>query len=151
MFGIGTPELLVILVLALVVVGPQRLPELGRTLGRALREFRKVQDDVRDMVQTGLGSELDEVRSEIRGAANELKKTTRDLAGGIKDATDVKQLFPKSAHRPRGAMSEPQSPKAPGEAAPQPATDESPTGTGPERASAEPDDAGDAGQASSAD
>ncbi|HWO71171.1 MAG TPA: twin-arginine translocase TatA/TatE family subunit [Actinomycetota bacterium] len=40
-------ELLVILVLALIVVGPAKLPEVGRTIGRALREFRKAQDEVR--------------------------------------------------------------------------------------------------------
>jgi sec-independent protein translocase protein TatB len=54
MLNIGTPELLLILVIALLVVGPQRLPELARQLGRGLREFRKIQDDVKDMVKLDL-------------------------------------------------------------------------------------------------
>ena len=43
-----------ILIIALLVVGPQRLPELSRQLGRGLREFRKIQDDVKDMVKVDL-------------------------------------------------------------------------------------------------
>jgi Tat protein translocase TatB subunit len=54
MFNIGPPELLVILLIALIVVGPNRLPELSRTIGRGLREFRKVQDEVKDMVKFDL-------------------------------------------------------------------------------------------------
>jgi sec-independent protein translocase protein TatB len=54
MLNIGTPELFVILVVALLVVGPQRLPELARQIGRGLREFRKMQDDVKDMVRIDL-------------------------------------------------------------------------------------------------
>ncbi len=57
MFNIGSPELLVILVIALIVVGPRRLPEIGRTVGRALNEFRKVQDEVREMVRFDLSDE----------------------------------------------------------------------------------------------
>ena len=41
MFGIGTPELLVILVVALIVVGPKRLPEVARALGKGLAELRR--------------------------------------------------------------------------------------------------------------
>jgi TatA/E family protein of Tat protein translocase len=47
MFNIGPLELMVILIVALVVVGPKRLPEVGKTIGRSLREFRKATDEVR--------------------------------------------------------------------------------------------------------
>jgi sec-independent protein translocase protein TatB len=47
MFGIGMTELLVILVVALLVVGPKRLPDLARSLGRALHEFRRASSDLR--------------------------------------------------------------------------------------------------------
>jgi Tat protein translocase TatB subunit len=47
MFGIGLPELVVIFVVALLVLGPQRLPELARALGRGIRELRNLTEDVR--------------------------------------------------------------------------------------------------------
>jgi Tat protein translocase TatB subunit len=47
MFNIGPLELMVILIVALVVVGPKRLPEVGKTIGKSLREFRKATDEVR--------------------------------------------------------------------------------------------------------
>jgi sec-independent protein translocase protein TatA len=57
MFNIGPLELMVILLLALVVVGPSRLPEVGRSIGRGLRELRKVQDEVRDSINFNLDGE----------------------------------------------------------------------------------------------
>lgn len=54
MLNIGPPELLVVLAIALIVVGPKRLPDLARTIGRGLNEFRKVQDEVKDMVKLDL-------------------------------------------------------------------------------------------------
>ncbi|MEW5801531.1 MAG: Sec-independent protein translocase protein TatB [bacterium] len=47
MFGIGTGELLIILVVALIIIGPNKLPELARVLGRGLAEFRKAADDLK--------------------------------------------------------------------------------------------------------
>lgn len=41
MFGIGVPELILILVVGLIVFGPGKLPEMGRSLGKGIREFRK--------------------------------------------------------------------------------------------------------------
>jgi sec-independent protein translocase protein TatA len=54
MFDIGFQEMLVIGVLALLVFGPGKLPELGRMIGRALREFRKASDEFRSTVETNL-------------------------------------------------------------------------------------------------
>ena len=47
MFGIGMTELMVILVIGLVVIGPKKLPGLARSLGRSLAEFRRASDDMR--------------------------------------------------------------------------------------------------------
>lgn len=54
MFGIGMPELIIIFLVALIVVGPKRLPELARTLGRGLSEFKKAANDVRNTLETEL-------------------------------------------------------------------------------------------------
>lgn len=58
MFGIGMPELVMILVVALLVLGPSRLPQVARTLGKGMREFRKASDDLR----TAMWVDLDEER-----------------------------------------------------------------------------------------
>jgi len=54
MFDIGLQEMLVIGVLALLVFGPSKLPELGRMVGRALREFRRASDEFRSTVESNL-------------------------------------------------------------------------------------------------
>jgi len=95
MLNIGPPELLLIIVIALVVVGPQRLPDLGRTIGRGLREFRKVQDEVRDMVDTGMGEDFKQTTAELR-------KTAADLRG----ATDVTSAFRNAPHKARQRAAE---------------------------------------------
>jgi sec-independent protein translocase protein TatA len=59
MFGpLGFPELVFILVLALLIFGPKRLPEIGRTIGRGMAEFRKASTDLKRTINTELA--LDE-------------------------------------------------------------------------------------------
>ncbi len=48
MFGIGMPELLLIMALALIVIGPKKLPDIARALGRGLAEFRRATDDLKN-------------------------------------------------------------------------------------------------------
>ncbi len=50
MFGIGTSEILVILLIALLVIGPSKLPEIARALGKGLAEFRRVSSDVKRQI-----------------------------------------------------------------------------------------------------
>src|SRR5919204_5936918 len=54
MFDIGLQEMLVIGVIALLVFGPSKLPDLGRMFGRAMREFRRASDEFRSTVETNL-------------------------------------------------------------------------------------------------
>jgi len=68
MFGLGLPELIVIFVIALVVFGPKKLPELGKSIGRAMSEFKKAQQEFQASVQ----SEMKEV--EKTANLDELKK-----------------------------------------------------------------------------
>lgn len=71
MFGIGIPELLVILVVALIVLGPQRLPEVARALGKGLGELRRAAD--------GLTSELRDATGALENESRELRKLTTPL------------------------------------------------------------------------
>jgi sec-independent protein translocase protein TatA len=60
MFGsIGMPEMIIILVIALIVFGPRKLPELGRSLGRSINEFKKASNELRSTLE-------DEIRVEER-------------------------------------------------------------------------------------
>jgi len=54
MFDIGLQELALIFVIALLVFGPKNLPQLGRSLGRAMREFRRASDEFRNTIETNL-------------------------------------------------------------------------------------------------
>jgi Tat protein translocase TatB subunit len=72
MFGIGMPEFLLILVVALVVLGPKKLPELARSLGRGLAELKKTTGDLKQNIDLGedltkVQKDLQEVKSDLAG------------------------------------------------------------------------------------
>ncbi len=71
MFGpIGMPELIIILVIALIIFGPRKLPELGKSLGRSINEFKKASNELRSTLE-------DEIRVEEQ----------RDRASAVTPAT----------------------------------------------------------------
>jgi len=88
MFGpIGMPELILIFLVALLVFGPRKLPELGRSLGRGIAEFKRTSDDLKrtieDEIEQGkhqVSSVQDEVSS-LRRQAGDLRNTIASTVG----------------------------------------------------------------------
>ena len=74
MFGsIGMPELIIILTIALIIFGPRKLPELGRSLGKSLGEFKRASNELRNTLDEEI--RIEEQRSAER-AASERPRTT---------------------------------------------------------------------------
>jgi sec-independent protein translocase protein TatA len=68
MFGsIGMPELIIIFVIALIIFGPRKLPELGKSLGRSLSEFRRASNELRNTLDDEI--RLEEQKTAARAAA----------------------------------------------------------------------------------
>lgn len=93
MGSVGTPELLLILVIFLLLFGPQKLPEFGKSLGRAIREFKKASQELQETIEREV---------------NDLQRQT------VQDP-------PKApAELPKGALPPPSYPRPPAQESPQP-------------------------------
>lgn len=76
MFGIGGTELVIILIFGFLIFGPDKLPSMGRTIGRAMRQFRQAQDQMNKMVKTEIYDPLNAAAKEPVKKQGPKKKVT---------------------------------------------------------------------------
>ena len=88
MFGIGLPELLIIMVIALIIIGPSKLPDLAKALGKGMAEFRKATQEIKDSL------DLDEDIQEV-------KKDLVDSVSGLDEAIDLPELDKLEEEEPK--------------------------------------------------
>ncbi len=103
MFGIGIPEIVVILVIALIVIGPEKLPEIAKMLGKTVAEFKKVID--------GVKTTIEEEQADIEKSADlpkhasldeeeeRLKKDYEEIMGDDEPAEDEEKAPAKKAKK----------------------------------------------------
>ena len=77
MFGIGLPEMILILALALIVVGPDKLPDLARSLAKGLMDLKKTAEGLKESFSEG-ENPLDDIRPDLEEAAKSLKQNLLD-------------------------------------------------------------------------
>ncbi len=88
MFGIGLPELLIIMVIALIVIGPSKLPDLAKALGKGMAEFRKATQEIKNSL------DLDEDIQEV-------KKDLVDSVSGLDEPIDLPELDKQVEEKPK--------------------------------------------------
>jgi Tat protein translocase TatB subunit len=100
MFGIGMPEMLLIMAIALIVIGPKKLPDLAKSLGRAFAEFKRATSELKESFE--IDSELKEIKTTFNNMSSELKEAIdgeantkpedQHLSDDSKDTTTLNEM-----------------------------------------------------------
>lgn len=91
MFGnVGPAEIILIFVIALLVFGPKKLPEIGRSVGRALREFKKTSEEIKGRIEEEIeASEIKDIGKDLKSGVDEIQSGVRSIQDDIrKELTD---------------------------------------------------------------
>jgi len=86
MFGIGMPELLVVVGIALVIVGPKKIPDLAKSLGKGFAEFKKATQEIKNQL-------------EIDDTIHDIKDTINDAKGDIINVSSKDELSSHTNHK----------------------------------------------------
>src|SRR5713101_2108139 len=93
MFGLGVTEILVILIVAFLLFGPQQLPEVGRQVGKAVKGLRDVTEDVKKTIEP----ELNLMQAEMKSVEQDLESSMKEAEEAIKKQADDTQEGVKKA------------------------------------------------------
>ena len=100
MFGVGLPELVVIIVVAIIVFGPDRLPEFARQAGRMVRQVRQFTQAARDDLRNELGPEFADFEFTDLDPRNAVRKYMQDAWDEPSGANGVNGSVNGNGHRP---------------------------------------------------
>jgi sec-independent protein translocase protein TatB len=134
MFGLSFGEIVIIAIIALLLLGPDKLPEAAKTLGKGLRDIRRATDDIKDQVEREIYSTEEKAKPAlvppiaarpVPGPAGPPPPATVENVPGLEAALAEGPLEPLS--EPPGAEAEPADPAEPAEPPPPTSTPTTPT------------------------
>ncbi len=115
---IGPLELVVIFIVALLVIGPNKLPEYAKKLGSAMKEFKKASESITNEIKENVVQPLDEMQKPLRDAVAPITEMDKEIRSTVKDVTDSVNSIgkPKKDAPKQEAPSTPEVTEAPAEA-----------------------------------
>jgi sec-independent protein translocase protein TatA len=106
MLNLGMGELILIFIVALLVFGPKRLPELGKSLGRAMHEFKKATNEFKDSLETEVGTA--QIKEELLKQQKEIQSGLAAI-GAADTKPETEEAYARSAEQKAGGASAPES------------------------------------------